>query len=557
MKRLAFLLFVLLLLAPTLVPGENLYEAQLDRGIRNSEPYSYLLIKKSIADKTMAKAILQEALRYSPDFPATYFELSGNSFNFSPKGIFEAIDYIREGISAYERNFWWSYTLIASLFMSLVLSFIVSIFVLIVVRLPLDMPLLYHDIKEGKIYIFILLLIVLVLAALGPLYLLGGLLVVVSLYGRRWSKFTAAVYIVFLLVAPWIFGLASLILNAPASGELKAVVQVNESAGNRYALSVLKDCSDPVELFSYALALKREGSYREAIEVYNKLISKRPDSRAYNNLADCYVAINDMKMAKELYIKANELKQSPATLYNLSRVYRETFDFDKGEKYFLAAQKLNNSAVSQFGAIFSRNPNRFVVDETLPFSDMSDYAREKTARTFTLRLSIVPPLFMPAIGLFLAAIFVIFNKILRSRAYRCSKCGNIICTRCEKRILWGHMCRQCYRSLVKLDELDAKERIARLLRVYDYQKRRRDIIKVISFVLPGSGQIYAGDIPRGLLLLWLFLFFIFVPIMNSLFVMDMSDLSHLWLNLSSLFLMAVTYIVSAMIAKRRLAKGWL
>jgi tetratricopeptide (TPR) repeat protein len=538
-------------------PGENLYEDQLNRGIRNSEPYSYLLIKESMINKARAKIILQEAVRYSPDLPATYFELSRNSFKFTPEGIFEAIDYMREGISAYKRNFWWSYTLTASLFMSIILSFIASILILIIIRLPEDMPLVYHDIKEGKIYIFILLLIILALAALGPLYLLGGLLIIVSLYGQRWSKFIAGLYILFLLISPWIFGVVSLIFSAPTSGALKAVVQVNESSGNRYALSVLRDSSDPVELFSYALALKREGSYRKAIDIYNKLIAKKPDPRTYNNLANCYVAVNDMAKAKGLYMKAAELKQLPATLYNLSRVYRETFDFDKGEKYFLAAQKLNNSAVSQFGTIFSRNPNRFVVDERLPFSVIYNYAGEKTARTFSMGLSIIPPLFMPAIGFFLAVIFFIFNKILKNRAYRCSKCGNIICSRCEKRILWGRMCRQCYRSLVKLDELDAKERIARLLRVYDYQKRRRDIIKVISFILPGSGQLYAGDIPRGLLFLWLFLFFIFVPIMNSLFVMDMSNLSHLWLNLCALFLMAVTYVISIMITKRRLAKGWL
>ncbi len=555
MKRIISLLLLSLLFIPALAPGENLHEDQLNRGIRNSESYSYLLIQESKINESRARTILQEALRYSPDLPAAYFELSKNSFRFTPEGIFEAIDYMREGIAAYKRNFWWSYALIASLFMSMVLSFIASILILIIIRLPEDMPLLSHDIKEGKIHI--LLLLMLAFSVFGPLYLLGGLLIIVSLYRQRWSKSIAGLYILFLLISPWVFNIVSLIFNAPASGELKAVVQINESKGNRYALSLLKDSNDPVELFSYALALKHEGSYRKAIDIYNRLIAQKPDSRTYNNLANCYVAVNDMARAKELYRKAIELKQLPATLYNLSRVYRETFDFDKGEEYFLAAQKLDNSAVSQFASIFSRNPNRFVVDESLPFSMIWEYAREKTAGTFTMGLSAVPPAFMPVIGFFMAILFYIFSRMLKNRAYRCSKCGNIICSKCEKHILWGHMCRQCYRSLVKLDELDAKERIARLLRVYDYQKRRRDIIKVISFILPGSGQIYAGNILHGLLFLWLFLFFISIPIMNSLFVMDMSDFSHLWLNLSALFLTVVTYIVSNMITRRRLSKGWL
>jgi hypothetical protein len=153
MRRIILLLFLLVLFVPMRASCENLREDQLNRGIRNSEPYSYLLIKEAIADKTGAKSILQKALLYSPDLPAAYFELSRDSFNFTPEGVFEAIDYMREGISAYGRNFWWSYTLLASLFMSMVLSFVASILLLIIVRLPEDMALLYHDIKDVHIRI--------------------------------------------------------------------------------------------------------------------------------------------------------------------------------------------------------------------------------------------------------------------------------------------------------------------------------------------------------------------------------------------------------------------
>jgi hypothetical protein len=110
---------------------------------------------------------------------------------------------------------------------------------------------------------------------------------------------------------------------------------------------------------------------------------------------------------------------------------------------------------------------------------------------------------------------------------------------------------------VKLDELDAKERIARVLTVYEHQKRRRMIIKIISFIMPGSGQIYAGNILYGLLFLWPFLFFLFIPITNLVFVPETSNFSHIWLNWGSLFLMAVVYLVSNFITKRRLVKGWL
>ena len=556
MKRSVFPFLLFLLLTPAWSSGTGLYEEQLNRGIINSEPYSYLLIKEAKTNKTNAENLLQEAVRYSPDLPAAYFELSKNSFKFTAEGIFEAVDYMLQGIAAYKRNFWWSSMMIASLFMSTILSFIISVLIIIMIRLPEDIPLFSHDIKEEKSNIFLLL--VLVLAVFGPLYLLGALLILISLYQKRsLDKFIIYFYVLFLLISPWVFHTVSIIFNAPASAELKAVVQVNESKDGRYALSLLKGSNNPVELFSYALALKREGRYREAIDIYGKLIAMKSDPRAYNNLANCYVAINDLEKAKELYKKSIELKQLPAALYNLSRVYRERFDFEKGEEYFLSAQKLDNEAVQRFRSISGRHPNRFVADEMLPFSVLWDYARGKATGTVTMGLSVLPPGFMPVLGFFLTMLFLILNKRFKNRAYRCGKCGKILCLHCEKQIRWGRMCSQCYRSLIKLDELDAKERIAKLLAVYEHQKRRRDFLRAMSFVIPGSCQIYAGNILYGLLFLWPFLFFLLIPVMNSFFVMEMSNFSHIWLNLISLYLMVVVYFISNVITRRRLAKGWL
>jgi len=251
------------------------------------------------------------------------------------------------------------------------------------------------------------------------------------------------------------------------------------------------------------------------------------------------------------------MKPLPSALYNLSQVYREMLDFDKGEEYFLSAQRLDHDAVSRFRSIAGRNPNRFVIDEGLSVATLLDYAKRKTYHTSTVGLSPVHPIIMIVIALLMAALFYIFDQHFNTWAYRCNRCGKILCSKCEKHILWGHMCLQCYRSLVKLDELDAKERIAKLLNVYEYQKKKRDIIKLFSFIIPGSGQIYAGNILYGLLFLWLFLFFLSIPITNSIFVLGLSNFSHLWLNISSIFLMVVVYVVSNIITRRRLAKGWL
>jgi hypothetical protein len=148
-KRLSIIIFLCFLLTPALSRGD-LYEEQLNSGLRNSEAYSYFLIKKSKVNTAEAKELLKEALKYSPDLPAVYFELSKASFSFSVEGILRAINYTLEGIAAYQRNFWRFFTASGSLFVSVILSFVVSIAVVILIRLIQNLPLLYHDITRWR-----------------------------------------------------------------------------------------------------------------------------------------------------------------------------------------------------------------------------------------------------------------------------------------------------------------------------------------------------------------------------------------------------------------------
>ncbi|NWF76439.1 MAG: tetratricopeptide repeat protein [Nitrospirae bacterium] len=555
MKKIIFFFFICIIIFPHLCSGEISHEEQLNKGIKNSEPYSYLLIEKSRTNSTEAKSLLEKSLHYSPDLPAVYFELSKASFHLNTDGIFESIDYIIQGISAYKRNFWWMFSLVTSLYVSLIFSFLISILVIIIIRLPKDISLVSHDIKEEKSKI--LLLFILIFAIFGPLYVLGGLLILISFYMKKWDRLVAYFYLLFLLAAIWIFDIFSIGFIAPASGDVKAVIQVNESKGNSYAISVLQNKNNPIELFSYALALKREGHYSEAINIYNKVLNQKTDPKTYNNLANCYTIIGDFEKAKELYQKSIELVPLASTLYNLSQVYRETLNFEKGDKYFVEAQKLDREAVSRFREIFSRNPNRFVIDEVIPMQTLMEYTLGKATGSFTMGLSIAPASFMPVIAIVMAVIFYIITGRFRNRAYRCNRCGKILCIKCEKHIHWGNMCSQCYRSIIKLDELESKERIARLLKVYEFRKKKREIIKILTLIIPGSGQIYAGDLLNGILFLWPFLFFLFIPITGKIFNIEMFNFSHFWLNIISIFLLILVYFLSNIITRRRLSKGWL
>jgi tetratricopeptide (TPR) repeat protein/TM2 domain-containing membrane protein YozV len=554
MKRF-LIIFFLILFIPILSYGTDLYEEQLDKGIENSDAYSYFLIEKSKTDPAEAEEMLLTALRYSPELPAVYFELSKVNFSFSTEGIFQAFAYMIKGIEAYTKNFWWSFMAAGSLFMSFIISFVISVIIIVLVRLFKDLPLLSHDIMEQKTRVFLLLILLSALA--GPLILVGGLLIILGLYMKTRDKAVVYLYIVFLLFLPLVLKTSSMFLSLPSSDVLKAVVLVNESKDNRYALSALENAKDEVALFSYAIALKREGRYDKAITIYSNLISEKPDPKVYNNLANCYFAKNDMEMAKQLYKKAIQMKSLVSAYYNLSQVSRVTLDLEKGEEYFLSAQRLDSDAVSRFQAIFGHNPNRFVIDEVLSTSDIWRYALGMTIKVSHLGLSVIPLIFTPFIAIFFGILFYMLDSRMKQRAYKCQKCGTILCTKCEKKILWGHMCPQCYKTLINLHELDARGRITRLQKVYKHQKRSRAMMNILSFSIPGFSQIYAGEILKGLLFLWAFLFFLFVFIVSSMFIAGVPYSSHTWLDWGSLALLVILYFVSNIVNRRRLAKGWL
>jgi tetratricopeptide (TPR) repeat protein len=555
MKKYSIFLIILILFLPSILKAGDLYENQLNKGIINSDLYAYLMIEKAKNDKEKAESFLREALKFSPDLPAAYFELSRASFNFTSNGFFQTVDYLRQGIEKYRHNFWWSFMFTATITSSIMISFFAAIFLLILIRISIDLSLFKHDIKENRVKLSLLLTFI--FSVLGPLFLLGSLLMLISFYRDKWGKSVLYSYLSVLIISPVIFHIISLFFTAPASAELKGIVEVNESRGNSYAISILKGNNNASALFSYGLALKREGRYNEAIEVYDSVLKIKSDSRVYNNLANCYFAINNFEKAKELYLKAKEIKQTPAIFYNLSQVYRETLDFEKGEEYFLQAQKMDQQAVSMYRAIASRNPNRFVIDETLSFPEIWGIAKNIKVKVSTMGFSIVPPSLIPLIAIGMIAFFIFIDRYFKNRAYPCKRCGKIICPSCEKHILWGHMCRNCYRSIVRIDELDAKERVARLLAVYAYQTKRRNIIKLLSFILPGSAQIYAGSIVQGFLILWIFLFFLALPFMNRVFIPEVHGSMPLWFSLLSLAILIIIYIVSNFITRRRVARGWL
>ncbi|HWR58481.1 MAG TPA: hypothetical protein VN328_06305 [Thermodesulfovibrionales bacterium] len=524
----------------------------MEKGLSNTEPYSYLLMDMARKDRVRAREFLSLARKYSPDLPIVYFELARAGLSPSADGIFQGLDYFRQGVRAYGRNFWWGFTIAGLLYASLFLSFLFSLLLLLIIRLVMDTGLFLHDGTEDRKRL-LLLFVPIIGSFFGPIGLIAGLLFLVGLYFKKENKAVVYASLVVFLLSPMILRVGETFFSAP-SADLRAVVAVNEGRDNGYALRFSKGRNDFASKFSYALALKRVGRYEEAIEIYKSLTGRpyKQDPRVYINLGNTYRAIGDTEAARSSYLKSIDIGPRPAAFYDLSQIHREMLDFEKGDEYFIAAAKLDPEAVSRFASAASVAPSRFVADETLSISALWGYAMAR-GNHYIHTLGIL----IAVIALGMICGFYFLDRNIQYRGHRCKRCGDVFCGKCSRALTWGEMCPRCFTSLIKIEEVDSKERIARLLSICQSQTRRRNIAKAISLLVPGGGQIYSGRMLSGLLLLWPFLFAATLLVLSGVPLAGLVPFDHGWVRPFAILFMGILYVVSVLNLKRRISRGWL
>jgi len=564
MKRLLIVLLFYMFLNPSSSLGEDLHERQLKRGLRNSDTYACMLINKPPVDREEKITELKKAVMLSPDLPEAYFALAAAGFSFKVQDILDSIGNLVEGVNAFSRNFRLSFTFTGFIFFCLFLSLLITFAATAAITLFSDISLISHDIRETP-STAILLPVLALISFLSPLLFIAGILVMTGLYFRRKDKAVVYFYLGFLILSPVLLASASRLVSMASSTGLRAVTQVNESRDNDYALEVLQVNNNFPALFSYALALKRTGQYEQAIAAYKSLLERKADPRVLVNLGNCYVGLYNFEEGKKAYLDeaignysaSLKIRPTAAAYYNLSQLSREMLAFSQGEEYFKAALKIDRAAVAAYRSISGRSPNRMVADETLSTAELWSYPTEKRFKADAFGLSVLPIAAVAAIALFLLAAFHMMAGRSGHRAYRCRKCRTILCPKCEKYASWENMCAQCYNSLVRLDGLDAKERVARILSIHDRQRRHRNIMKVLSFILPGAAQIFAGRVLYGVLFMWPFLFFVLVPPAMGSFALGNQHITQMILTAASLCIAAALYSIFNFVTGKRISKGWL
>ena len=282
-----------------------------------------------------------------------------------------------------------------------------------------------------------MLLVLFVLSLISPLLFLAGMLVLLGLYMTRIDK----ALIFFPGLSPHLSFLLQdncTVLAVSSSGVMRAIVDVNESKGNAYALSALKSSNEPSALFSYGLALKRTGLYNEAIAAYNNLIKTKGDAPVYVNLGNVYVGQNNMEEAVKSYLAAINIRPLASAYYNLSQISREGLDFEKGNEYFSKALESPRCCYRISGNL--ADPNRIVADETISPSSLWNLAWKTPVKSATFNLSALPGWTISLAALLLIFAFYMMNNHSEQGGTRCRRCNQIASARAVKNILCGDRC---------------------------------------------------------------------------------------------------------------------
>lgn len=561
--------------------ASELMEYRAEEGLKNLEPHAIVLINKGLKaynEKREKEAVsfFETASELSPDLPAPYLYLAKINFSLSLKGIHTSAVYLLDAWRAFCNNFRWSFQTAGVLSLSLLLALYVSIIFFLLALISSKAGIYIHDIGEDRKKI-LLLLPSIVLVFLVPIFGIAGFILPFWIYMRiREKVFICCIFLVsacIILISPMI----SSFLGANSDKTLRDVVKINEGTHTGEIPDISREGRSYEASFAYALLLKKKGqynktNYEEAIKIYKDILSQRQDAIVYNNLANCFVALgsNDKDAgaayyneAVTYYNEALKLEKLTSTYYNLSQIYREVFDFGDADKYYQDAVNIDPQKVAFYNSVKGMSVNRFVMDEHLDNKDLWFLAFKwhsyyKPALFLSNIFSFRNREFSIILLLLIAAVLNVYGRYASRGAYKCRRCGEVYCSKCEKRISHDDVCLMCFRTLVRISELGTKERIERILDIQQHRYKNNQRLKILTSVFPGIGHVYYGWMGTGFLMLLSFTFFLFSTLLWFYIPspVSMNQITHFfrWVSASGLIL---SYIAALTNVFRRTPRKWL
>jgi tetratricopeptide (TPR) repeat protein len=510
----------------------------LDMGITSLEPLSAAMLKqgRTLLDAKEvggAMILIEAASRLSPNYPPPYYAKGWAYLAQDRMKALMTLDAFLEGFRRSVNDFWWSFFYAGNKFTSLLFT-LASLFSLFGLFMALRYtPLLAHDLSETLMkreqenllkYAVLPGVLLAILITLGYWWSVSAAFLSLWVYFNKKEKLVATLFFVLLIFMPEIM---SNFANFAQAGGNKLLWVMdgankgrNEEGAEQYLKYVLGNEPDNEQaLVSLAMMYKKEKRYREAEGIYLRLVELRPDRAIYqNNLGNIHFLTGRLDDAIRDYNAA--IQDEPGRVlsyFNLSQVYGEHLMFSEREKTDLVARELAPATVAALRDKAGSVPNRMVFDEPIPVGSFWSiaFSGKPPATDLAESMWTMTMRFLPINGTRLAGIsFIVLalglNAIRRKgvRSHFCKKCGRVSCRKCQKPYYSKELCPQCHQIFVKLDGVEARDRVRKMLETREIHRKEGILFRISSLLLPGAGQFMTGRPLSGFIFMGVFIFLV-------------------------------------------------
>jgi tetratricopeptide (TPR) repeat protein len=280
---------------------------------------------------------------------------------------------------------------------------------------------------------------------------------------------------------------------------------------------------DPVYRFLIAGLYKNGRYFEEAFEEYKQALTLDPRMvSAHINVGNIFYTTGQYAEAIANYHRALDADpQSLLALFNLHLAQSEAFRFREAEDSLARARAIDPSELARLFSVGHEGSERAsVVDARVQVASVWRTALdgrigrsdEPAAPRATLAASLTGE---TSVGAFvaLAACLLALWPAFRASGRRCTRCGRPFCAACKTGRDSPDLCSQCVHLVVGGDGLSRETKRRKTHEIERFARRRRWVPRIVSWLVPGGGELLTGRVVRGIALasVWLGAWIVFRP----------------------------------------------
>jgi Flp pilus assembly protein TadD len=293
-------------------------------------------------------------------------------------------------------------------------------------------------------------------------------------------------------------------VQASTDPEIRVVVSAMQAGYNPETLRQLKQVvaahDDQPELhLLLGTAYAKGDLLGEAFDEYQRVLDGNPASTsALVDVGNVYYRLGEWAQAANHYKKAAQIQPDQTSAYwNLYLAQTELLHFAEADASLAKAREIDHTLT---GRLLARKKGEQIGDLLLeePASlnrikvslRQGDESSSQRLRTLGNALSLAS-----GAGLILALLLSAGGST--RQAETCTRCARPHCARCRVDQGASGLCARCVHLFVKKEGLTAEARTEGRARLERRERLGSATRRIISFVLPGAGQILAGRLALG------------------------------------------------------------